>query len=527
MQLKSRYVLSALAVLVVFTMATTAMAQVTFNVSSTPTARARIHGHAELIGDVTFTVQTTAAVAAGTHSVSINYGIPITNDEAEGTAAQSIQIVSNVGGCFDAGAGVGADGLFASVSDAAADADAAFNYTAGTLTLTIVGGVGCTAGDFISVRNVHASVVGLPNVLKKAQVSTSPTGGYLIASGQDQPTIIATILDELNGGLTGTSSCLFLSNGTPITNTRSIKVAENFADAILTAAQLGGGALNDVQVKLTFSGIPTGASITAGALGITIAPGAVANPGTGVNAAALVATSTTPTMTIVFNAADVPSPILNDTLTIPLSFSVGTATLPLAATTITVTADIVPTGTATKVTPAVGNFPRFASDPEAAVTACTIAPAQTTMLVPFLTASSAGFNSGIAIANTTADNFGTPNGAVAQTGTILFEFWPQNAAQTPFTYTTSATSPGNGLTAGSLAAGRTYSVLLSELLSAAGAPADFAGYMIVTTNFTNAHGDVFITDFSTFTSAGQVLVMNSPSAGNSRSPAPLAEALAK
>jgi hypothetical protein len=522
MQLKSRYVLTALAVLVVLSMATTAMAQVTFNVSSTPTARARTHGHAELIGDITFTTAGIGGtpVAGPTHTLTINYGIPLTNDEADGVGS-SIEIIGS--GCLLATAA--ADGGFLGAADAAVDADATINFALGIVTLNLQGGGACAPGDFVSVRNVHASVVGLPNALYKAQVSTSPTGGYLIQAAQDQPTVIATILDELDGGLSSAGTCLFLSDGTAITPTSTITVVENFADAVLDAAALGGGALNDVRVTLTFTGIPAGATVTVAAGGVVLTN---ALPTVGpVNATtAYVATSASPTITMNFTdvGATLPSSIHIDTFTFTATFSPGGATIPLAGGPITVSANVTPTGTATKVVPAVGNFPRFVADPEPAVTFCNIVPAQTNLLIPFMTAGS-GFDTGISVANTTADNFAAPNGAVAQSGSILFEFWPQTGA--PFTYTTNAASPGAGLTAGALASGGSYSVLLSELLADAGAPADFVGYAIVTTNFTNGHGDVFITDFAGFTSSGNVLVMNPPVAGNTRNPAPLAEGLVK
>lgn len=523
MQLKSRYVLTALAVLVVMSLATAAMAQVTFNVSSTPTSRARTHGHAELVGDVTFTVANPGGTpVAGTHTLTINYGIPITNDESETAAPESIQIIASTGGCFDGT--TGADGLFEDVADNVADDDAAWNYAGGTVTLTLQDAGACVTGDWVSVRNVHASVVGLPNAVYKAQVSTSPTGGYLIQASQDQPTIIATILDELDGGVSTTGSCLFLSDGTMISNSRSILVLENFADAILDAAALGGGAQNDVELRLTFSGIPTGASIDVAALAISVSNSGGSTPA--VNAGALSATSASPSISVVFDNAVLPSSILNDTLTIPLTFSVGSASTPLTPGTLTAVADVTPLGTATKALPIDGNFPRFVSDPEPAVDVCTIVPAQTNLLVPFLTAGG-GFDTGIAIANTTADNFAS-NGAVPQDGSILFEFWPQDSDESPFTYTTNASSSGDGLDAtGALVSGGSYSVLLSQLLADAGAPEDFLGYMIVTTDFTNAHGDVFITDFGGFTSSGNVLVMDPPIAGNSRTPAPAAEGLVK
>jgi hypothetical protein len=510
MQLKSRYVLTALAVLVVMTMATAAMAQVTLQVSSTPTARARTHGHAELIGDVTFTVLDAGGAGvmpvAGTHTLTVTYGIPIVNDDEDGVGS-SIEVIGT--GCF-AGV-VTMDGKFLPAPDAATDEDVSFNFAAGVVSLNLQDITTCNAGDFVAIVNVHASVVDLPNALYKAQVSTSPTGGYLIPSGGDQPTVITTILDELDGGVDTNGECLFLSDGVNVSNTTELEITENFLDAILAADQLGGGALNDVRVRVSFSGIPDGGEIVVDAGDVTIDPGSVPGP---VNLDPLVADSDSPFFDIVFDDVGRPDPIDIDTLTVALFVDMSGADEPLPGGTITATVDIVPLGTAAKIVPDEGNFPRFQSDPEPEVDVCTIVPAQTTLLVPFMTAGG-GFDTGIAVANTTSDNFGD-NGAVPQDGAILFEFWPQAEDGTPFTYTTSAASPGIGLTDGVLESGGSYSVLLSEILADAGADAAFTGYMFVTTEFTNGHGDVFISDFSGFTSSGNMLVLEPPVAGNSR-----------
>ena len=50
----------------------------------------------------------------------------------------------------------------------------------------------------------------------------------------------------------------------------------------------------------------------------------------------------------------------------------------------------------------------------------------------------------------------------------------------------------------------TMTVLLSQLLSAAGHTGTFRGYMVITADFTEADAGVFISDFSGFTSAAAV-----------------------
>jgi hypothetical protein len=150
------------------------------------------------------------------------------------------------------------------------------------------------------------------------------------------------------------------------------------------------------------------------------------------------------------------------------------------------------------------------------LTVVNIIPATTTFLIPFVVTTST-FDTGLAISNTTADPFGTAGGgARAQSGTITFSFFPVTGSS--FSYTTSATSPaGNGgLSSGVLASGKTWTVLASELLTAAGyaTPKAFSGYVIAVANFTNGHGNAFVSDFKGFTSMTDVLVMSPPALVN-------------
>jgi hypothetical protein len=95
---------------------------------------------------------------------------------------------------------------------------------------------------------------------------------------------------------------------------------------------------------------------------------------------------------------------------------------------------------------------------------------------------------------------------------MTFYFYPQQGS--PFDYTTADDSPGAGLDAGGkLAAGGTYTVLLSELIAAAGSRDFFTGYIIVITNFTNAHGQYFVSDFQFFTNGALMLVLDNPEMG--------------
>ena len=76
--LKTKYALSALGLLVAMTMATDALAQGVFSVSSSIVPRARANGHTELAGGVTLARAASPTGDAG-GTVTIDYGVAITN----------------------------------------------------------------------------------------------------------------------------------------------------------------------------------------------------------------------------------------------------------------------------------------------------------------------------------------------------------------------------------------------------------------------------------------------------------------
>jgi len=159
-------------------------------------------------------------------------------------------------------------------------------------------------------------------------------------------------------------------------------------------------------------------------------------------------------------------------------------------------------------------FPSFVDLEVGPVTIVNIVPANTTMLMPYAI-TLAPFDTGLAIANTTADPFGTGSGgATPASGTLTLNFYPTVAtgAGTSFQLTTSSTvRPGAGLSSdGTLAAGATWTVLLSQLLTAAGQTGNFTGYVFIQTNFLNAHGTATISDFRTYSLTANVLVLPPP-----------------
>ena len=161
---------------------------------------------------------------------------------------------------------------------------------------------------------------------------------------------------------------------------------------------------------------------------------------------------------------------------------------PLTNLDITATVDVGPIGSATL--PRSGGerrIPRFASDESAAVTVIDVESSTTTLVAPYALATM-GFDTGIAVSNMNTKD--------EQAGAITFMLF-QNGDE-PIEYTTSAGSPGRGLTSGMLEAGTTYAVLLTEILDAAGVTGGFSGYLEIITDFTGADGIAYISDWAAF-----------------------------
>jgi hypothetical protein len=154
-----------------------------------------------------------------------------------------------------------------------------------------------------------------------------------------------------------------------------------------------------------------------------------------------------------------------------------------------------------------------------------IIPLTTHMIVPFVAVGN-GFDTGLVVANTTADPYGpTAGGARAIAGPVTVAFYP--ATGTAFCVSTGAgaatvagiascstVTAGTGLTGGSVNSGSAWSVLASQLVAGApGAPAAFTGYAFMIANFPFAHPTAFVADatFSgKFASGGPMLVLNNP-----------------
>lgn len=483
-----------------------AFAQATFSVGSIPVTTVTSTGYTEGAGAITFTIiQGSAVSLAGT--ITINYGVPITS--ALGTAIN-----------------INAAGQAAGITVVTG----ASSNSSGVLVVSVPAAL--AAGTSFTVQGVRVAVYGSGLTSLSANISTV---GNAIVAGQASVVVISAISNGI-GSVTSTAGAINGVNGTVVTQP-VMKVKENYLNAFAdsTYSQLAPG--RGVWVRFTLSAAPpSGVTLGFPATANTDSTGIFTRVDSAGAATTSNITSSSTSLAVYYKLSTDSDPAKVETLSVPVTITVsGTAAFPLPQTSITFTATLAPIGTAFDANNKVidptdpanaGAAPRFAALEVGPATLFTISGSSTSLLIPFAsTVSVSGYNTGIAISNTTTDPGTTAMGfttAVKQSGKVTFYFYPayaNGAAGTPFTYTTAAGSPGTGLDAsGNVPSGSTYSVLLSELLKAASAPADYSGYIFAITAFTNAHCQYIITDFKAFANGGQALVLNANGLGRTSTP---------
>jgi hypothetical protein len=312
------------------------------------------------------------------------------------------------------------------------------------------------------------------------------------------------------------------------TGTAALSVRENYLNALgvtavtdptqnlATAVRFQLMAAPPPGVTITFPGGPIFATGT----GATAAFGLVDSTGAPLASQAITSASTS--LDVFYMLVADSSPTAIETLTVnPTIAFTGTASqLPVPAGTIAYQSTLALNGTAfcsnavCTAMPA-GAIPRYAVSWIAGGTILTVNQSNTVLLVPFAVAMG-NYDTGFAIANSTMDPGTTAMGvttAVPQSGTVTFYLYgqvPVGGSTVPAVImkTTAAGAPGTGIdAAGKVPAGSTYTVLLSEILSWAGAPAEFQGYVFIIAGFTNGHAQYTISDFSDYTSASQALII--------------------
>lgn len=340
---------------------------------------------------------------------------------------------------------------------------------------------------------------------------------------------IGTMAIGARGGNVSAASATIFTNRTVPDATGSLVLTEGIAAGwrnTLQSSNSGTPVPNGSNIRLTFNGVPAGVTITL----VAATTGTPEQPKIGISNTNITTASSTSVISFTGTSANTAGniqPSLTAIDSIQINYSVNSPLSSTAAVTtpgsITVTATMFPIGdavdnsnSAAQGLPTVTDgYPRFLQADVGPVTLVNIAAASTTMLIPLAEKISV-FDTGISVANTTADPFGAGGGgAIASPGTLRFDFFPTTAAGpgTACSLTTSSTTkPGYGIASdGTIPAGATYVVLLSQLLPASNCAAgDFIGYIFIQANFLNAHGQATISDFRTYSLATNVLVLPPP-----------------
>jgi len=488
-----------------FGLSTAAFASVTFGVGSTPVTKIVATGHTEASGSITFTA--TADGTVGNQS-TINIQMPIVQISGVATPLPiTFPALPPANPALILG-GTRAGTAVVSIS-------ATSNNALGTLVLSVAPGT-MVAGDTIVVFGLRISPASTPGLVPPVKAQISATQDIALSVGQTDPIIVQDISDALKDVNVKGSPASVTFKATDKKGTSGdglITVQENFAAAFQSASQVGTGATTSTNVRLTLSEIPPGLEVTFKG---TVPAGAV-GPGVGLTrtdskgAAAgtdITFDSSDASPTVYYSIVGSVDAGVIDVMKIPFTATTSIAP-PLTGGRVTVAASFAPIGSAfddagnVLATP----LPRYAAKDVDGGQIITVGSNNTALLFTHVL-NILDFNSGFAIANTTTDPdgaFATP--ATRQAGAITFNFYPA-ASGNAISYRTKAGSPGSGLDgSGQVPSGRTYLVLLSELLAAAGAPADFQGYVIVVTEFSNAHAISFVLDAGHIVQAQAALVM--------------------
>jgi hypothetical protein len=461
-------------------------------INSVPTF-VRAEGLTELLPPTSVLINNSTA---GTVSVSLTVylspALTITSQSKSGTSeTTAVSSLGTVNGTVS-----GSQVLFTGIQIPVGGSTVAIsNIRVNASTLVVGSGIPTAVTETIFLQGATGVVT--PAVTPAAIVAYAQNG--LAAGSVTVPNSTSTVTVPYPIS-TSNTTCAGASNSSA---SYSVTFAESFVGAFKTMAGESGGlaANSGTRVSLTFGNVPSAVSVyvplsvtastggnvqlVASATAATAASNLVAGYKSG-SSLGLVATSNG-TGTAYYEIYITSGSAL-DNYTIPVYLSNAAGTLPGPVSAMTVTVSLAPSvaaGTAPTTTSA-ASYPSFvgASSQQSAngsaFTACT-----TSLLFPFVT-NQAGFETGIAIANTGSDLIGLSSKGVPQTsvtggtGTCLLTFFG-SATGNPAAYTTPA-----GVAPGTVWTGTLTSVT-------GGTPNTFGGYMIAQCNFLYAHGFSYIT----------------------------------
>jgi len=251
---------------------------------------------------------------------------------------------------------------------------------------------------------------------------------------------------------------------------------------VFLTGSYGGSTPVGVAVLVSQSAISSGAISSSTAIPIAYAPAGGGNT-TATNPNPLVAVSTSGTSATLVYEIYYADPSVQETLTVPLHVEYTSNTgsnIPATTTTpATVGVEFSPQSTVTTAS-STAPIPRFGPS-GSPVSLFTISPCSCNLLFPFVT-NIAGFDTGVAIANTSLDPYGTS----PQTGTVTLNYYG----------TTSGGGAAPPKAVSSAVAGGQELIFTVSNGGNFGIPATpgFEGYIIAQANFQYCHGFAFISD---------------------------------
>lgn len=547
MTLKSRWIPGLLALLVVLSLAPAAFAQVSITITTDPsTNEIGTNHHAQtaspgVAGDgVLISGSLVANSVLSTTSLVFSYPAPITSGSGFQSAFAGRAIPAIPTG--DPISVQGASGVFSAVSNPVV------STSGGTVSVALpvcgssppLTAAGCnqsgaqaatinSQGGLFRLVGVRIDANGKTGAQTMTASLSNVTNNYLLATTGAQNVIsnivangVSTSLGTRTGSTTSAANsgaASIFTNRTAAKAQGSFLLTEGCSNCWRTNTQNSnstGGLTNgqDTQIRLTFTGMPTGVTLSLAIQTSSTITATISN-------ASITSTANTANIVFTGTALSLTEQVEVDITNITTSGS----TAALTPGSITVTATMFPIDTSAfgaadangNVTVSeTGGYPRFTDLETAPISVVNIVAANTTMLIPYALVSGP-IDTGIALANTTVDAF--PSGsAIPSNGTIKFDFFPNattgSGAGAPFSVTTSATARVNNLDSnGNLVAGSLLAVNTSQLLPLAGVTTgSFQGYIFITANFLNAHGMAFMSDYKTFFLSEPILILAPPAA---------------
>ena len=485
---------------------------------STPASNANfvpVEATAAQVAQLTFTCTGATAGALINVQVFVSPALPITSKvtASSSSTTEAVATVKAVAGAPAAG-DVGVQGILTGTS-------LTFNG------ITLLGGANVITISNVRVNPSSLSVgTGIPPAITEtafisgAGATPVALGSTTVAFAQSginaksykgggAISLTTGVLTSPTAGATAFVICNKYNPATSITGSMAqiIQINENFVSAFKAASEVSqvsayttapatataiSNAVNtNDRLKISFSGVPAGVTLYVPTATIPSTAGAATIKATTSETGAFAAysnvtsTSIVPSTTFVYGGGVAAVPVTSgagsvvfdvtledvnnlDTFNIPVFIGTAANAVPGSSTPYTVAVSYAPVGSTQ-----IPNFVVGASTTSIAgsvFNTCT-----TSLLFPFVT-NQLGFDTGLAIANTSTDPFGSSNGATNQAGTCSLNF-----------YGSGAPSPAN-VTTLNVPTGTVYTQVLS------GVAAGFQGYLIAQCNFQFAHGFAFITN---------------------------------